>query len=220
MAFFIDNILEPTAVEALVDALSDDRLFEDGAKTAAGAARAVKRNQQADPTSKTVQGARELVERALLKNPEVQAAAIPLKIARLSFSRYEAGMAYGPHVDEAFINGARTDLSFTLFLSDPESYEGGALVVQRYDGDDEVKLPCGSLYLYSSDHLHHVAPVSRGIRLAAVGWVESRVRSEEQRAILFDLHQALKQVGRGEEAHELRLTLLRARNSLLRRWAS
>ncbi|MEO1232488.1 MAG: Fe2+-dependent dioxygenase, partial [Myxococcota bacterium] len=192
MAFFIDNLLDPPTVNALVDTLADERLFEDGARTAAGAARAVKSNQQARSGDEVIRVAREIVEGALDKHAGFQAAAWPGKLARLSFSRYAPGMAYGPHVDDPFIHGLRTDLSFTLFLSDPESYEGGELVVQRHDGDEAVKLPSGSLYLYPSHSLHYVAPVAKGVRLAAVGWIQSRVRSQEHRAILFDLHQVLE----------------------------
>ncbi|MEO1335249.1 MAG: Fe2+-dependent dioxygenase, partial [Myxococcota bacterium] len=160
-----------------------------------------------------------LLEKALLKNADFKAVALPEKIVRLSFSRYTEGMRYGAHVDDAFIGGRRTDLSFTLFLSEPESYGGGELVIQRYDGDEQIKLPKGSLYLYPSDSLHYVAPVEFGTRLAAVGWVHSRVRMDEQRAVLFDLDRALRRLPRNDETHDIRLTLLRARNSLLRMWA-
>ena len=219
MAFFIDNVLDVHALNSIVEVLQDDQLFEDGGKTAGGAARAVKHNQQARPVVDAVRGARTLVEDALMAHSDFKSAAIPAKIVRLTFNRYVAGMQYGAHVDDAFINGVRTDLSFTLFLSAPDAYEGGELVVQRHDGDEQVKLPKGSLYLYPSHSLHYVAPVEDGVRLAAVGWVKSRVRAEEHRAILFDLHQALRQLPSGAEAQAIRLKLLRARNSLLRLWA-
>ena len=219
MAFFIDNVVDRPTVDAIEETLQDEHLFEDGAKTAAGAAKAVKNNQQARPETDVIQGARKLLEKALLASSDFKSAAIPAKIVRLTFSRYAPGMRYGAHVDDAFINGSRTDLSFTLFLSAPESYAGGELVIKRNDGDEQVKLPKGALYLYPSNSLHYVAPVERGVRLAAVGWVRSRVRLDEHRAILFDLHQALKGLPRTDENHEIRLTLLRARNSLLRLWA-
>lgn len=219
MAFFIDNLLDPPTVDALVDTLEHEHLYEDGARTAAGSARAVKNNQQARPAEGVVQAALEIIEAALAKNPDFQAAAWPRKLARLSFNRYVPGMAYGAHVDDPFIRGLRTDLSFTLFLSDPEAYEGGELVVQRHDGDESVKLPRGSLYLYPSHSLHYVAPVEKGVRLAAVGWIQSRIRNDEHRAVLFDLYRVLEGLPKGEAGRELRLTLLRARNHVLRLWA-
>ncbi|MEM6369318.1 MAG: Fe2+-dependent dioxygenase [Myxococcota bacterium] len=219
MAYFIEDVLDLPTVEALTEALADEALYEDGAKTAAGSARAVKSNLQARPSEGVVRRAKQMVERALDANADFQAAALPARLSRLAFSRYTPGMRYGPHVDDAFIAGVRTDLSFTLFLSDPDGYEGGELVVQRHDGDEAVKLPPGSLYLYPSHSLHHVAPVERGVRLAAVGWVQSRVRAEEQRAVLFDLLRVLRQLPQSDESRETRLTLLRARNSLLRLWA-
>ena len=134
-------------------------------------------------------------------------------------NRYDEGMTYGAHVDDAFIGGTRTDLSFTLFLSHPDTYDGGELIVQRDDGDEAVKLPQGSLYLYPSDSIHYVAPVTRGSRLAAVGWIQSKVRQQEQRQILFDLSSALKQLPITEANHSARLKLLKVHNNLLRRWA-
>ncbi|MEM7675104.1 MAG: Fe2+-dependent dioxygenase [Myxococcota bacterium] len=219
MAFFIDDVLDTHMLDTIVEALQDERLFEDGASTAGGAARAVKNNEQARPTEDIVRGATKLLKKALLKNSDFKATALPKEIIRLSFSRYIKGMQYGAHVDDAFIGGLRTDLSFTLFLSEPDSYGGGELVIQRYDGDEKIKLPKGSLYLYPSDTLHRVAPVEFGTRLAAVGWVHSRVRADEQRTVLFDLDRALRKLPRNTETHETRLILLRSRNSLLRMWA-
>lgn len=215
MAFFIDTLFDPPTLDALTDALANDALFEDGAATAAGSAKAVKSNLQARKEDGVVKHAAEMVKEILESNTDFQAAALPARFARILFSRYSPGMSYGTHVDAAFIDGVRTDLSFTLFLSDPEEYRGGELVIKRNDGDETVKLPRGALYLYPSDSLHFVAPVEEGVRLAAVGWVQSRVRSEEHRAVLFDLARALRLAEDGD----LRLTLLRARNSLLRLWA-
>ncbi|MEO1302117.1 MAG: Fe2+-dependent dioxygenase [Myxococcota bacterium] len=219
MAFFIDDVLDRPTFEAIAETLRDERLFEDGRSTARGVAKSVKNNEQARSSDGVIRAALEMIEKALWSNADFQAAAIPEKIARITLSRYTEGMRYGEHVDEAFISGVRTDLSFTLFLSDPESYVGGELVIRRHDGDESVKLPSASLYLYPSNSLHSVSTVESGIRLAAVGWVRSRVRSDEQRAVLYDLHQALRQLPRDDATQGLRLNLLRARNSLLRMWA-
>jgi PKHD-type hydroxylase len=110
------------------------------------------------------------------------------------FSAYEPGMHYGSHVDDALMAGIRTDVSFTLFLSDPESYGGGELTIESASGEDAVKLAAGSLLAYPSTTLHHVAPVTRGTRLAAVGWARSFVRNGAQREMLFDLDTARRQL--------------------------
>ena len=219
MAFFIDNALDRHTLDAVVETLQDPALFEDGSKTAKGAARAVKNNEQARSDIDVIRGAQKIVQKALLNHPDLKAAALPLKIARLTFSRYTAGMQYGAHVDDPFIHGARTDLSFTLFLSAPDTYVGGDLVVIQNDGEETVKLPQGSLYLYPSSSLHYVAPVETGVRLAAVGWIQSRVRLDEHRSILFDLYQAIQRLPNTDEFRDTRLKLLRARNSLVRLWA-
>ena len=109
-------------------------------------------------------------------HPLFRLAARPKTITPLILSRYEQGMNYGSHVDDALMHGVRTDVSFTLFLSDPDSYDGGALVIESPAGEDDVKLKAGSLVAYPSTTLHRVAPVTRGARLAAVGWVRSFVR--------------------------------------------
>jgi PKHD-type hydroxylase len=127
------------------------------------------------------------VEQALLHHEVFVAAARPKRLVRLLISRYEPGMTYGTHVDDALMDGVRPDLSFTLFLSDPATYEGGALVIEDTYGERMVKLPAGELILYPSTTLHRVDPVTSGVRLAAVGWVRSYVRDPEHREILFDL---------------------------------
>lgn len=219
MAIFIENVLDVHSIEAIIDTLDSQEVFEDGKKTAGATAKTVKANLQAKPENTEVVGARKMVEQAVLANPIFTSAALPLKLAKVMFSRYDPGMTYGAHVDEAFIAGTRTDLSFTLFLSDPETYTGGELVVKRHDGDEQIKLPQGSLYLYPSTSLHYVAPVTSGARLVAVGWAQSRVRLAEHREILFDLASALRQLPRSEENAEARLQILKTQSNLMRLWA-
>jgi PKHD-type hydroxylase len=128
-------------------------------------------------------------------------------------------MEYGSHVDDAIMQGMRTDVSFTLFLSDPDSYDGGALIIQTPAGEDAVKLPAGSLVAYPSTTLHRVEPLSRGTRLAAVGWARSYVRDAAQRELLFELNtvrQSLfKQSGKTPDFDLLSKTS----TNLLRMWA-
>ena len=134
------------------------------------------------------------------------------------FSAYEPGMRYGSHVDDALMQGMRTDVSFTLFLSDPDSYDGGELVIESASGEDAMKLPAGSLVAYPSTALHHVAAVTRGTRLAAVGWARSYVRDGAQREMLFDLDTARRQIfAEGGKTPEYDLVSKSLAN-LLRMW--
>ncbi|PID55154.1 MAG: Fe2+-dependent dioxygenase [Gammaproteobacteria bacterium] len=219
MMFYINQLFDEATLDALCDSLNDDSLFEDGKKTAGRTAKKVKNNLQGRGDDTVIKGARALLEKALRKHPIFNAAALPKQFAKIMFNRYSDGMHYGTHIDEPFIGGARTDLSFTLFLSDPGSYDGGELVLCEHDGDEEVKLPKGTLVLYPSTTLHHIKPVTRGQRLAAVGWVQSRVRSSEQRAVLFDLFHALAQLPDTADNQNARLSLLKARANLMRLWA-
>lgn len=216
---FISNILDEHSLNALCDSLQQDSLYEDGKKTAGKTARKVKNNLQARPNAPEIKAARQLLEQSLRKHPVFSAAAIPRQFAKIMVNRYCEGMTYGTHIDEAFINNTRTDLSFTLFLSDPQSYDGGELVLCRNDGDEPIKLERGTMVLYPTTELHHINEVTRGTRLAAVGWVQSRVRCQQQRSILFDLYCALAQLADTQDNQPSRLSLLKARSNLLRQWA-
>ncbi len=182
----IADVLDAGALEALREALADRDLWIDGRATAAGRAREAKNNLQAAPSSKALQ-ALSLIERAILGNDIFKSAAQPAALARLMLNRYGEGMEYGAHVDAPYIDGVRTDLSFTLFLSDPETYDGGALIIDSAGAEDALKPPAGTLALYPSTFLHRVEKVTRGTRIAAVGWVKSRLRSAEHRSMAFEL---------------------------------
>lgn len=159
--------------------------FSDGKATAGPAAKLVKNNQQAKgPDSDAVIA---FVRRALDSHPVFQAAAQVRTYGPMMVSRYDVGQEYGLHVDNAFMGDVRADLSFTLFLSDPSTYDGGSLSLELPAGSQAIKLPTGSLILYPSTSLHRVDPVTRGQRLAIVGWIESRVLHAEAREALFDL---------------------------------
>jgi PKHD-type hydroxylase len=204
-------------VAALRDVLSEPHVFEDGSGTAGWRARERKRNLQA-VDAPLVAGALRKVEGALAANELFQSAAHPKAILGLLLSRYEPGMAYGPHIDDAMIGGQRADLSFTLFLSEPESYDGGELLIERTEGEHGFKLPAGHLLLYPATTLHRVAPVTRGSRLAAVGWVRSLVREEAQRELLFELDEAIALLRLGGDRERAMDLVLKARSNLLRRW--
>jgi PKHD-type hydroxylase len=192
MQIVIGNVLSADDV-ALVRAALARATFEDGRETAGFAARLVKNNRQAanDRRTETV---RKLVEERISANDVFALAVRPKALTSLMFSAYERGMHYGSHVDDALMAGMRTDVSFTLFLSDPDAYDGGELVIESASGEDAVKLPAGSLVAYPSTALHHVTAVTRGTRLAAVGWARSFVRDAARREMLFDLDTARRQL--------------------------
>jgi PKHD-type hydroxylase len=192
MQIVIGNVLSTDEVALVREALAR-ATFEDGRETAGFAARLVKNNRQATSDRK-VETVRNLVEERILGNDLFALAARPKALTSVMFSRYENGMHYGSHVDDALMQGMRTDVSFTLFLSDPESYAGGELVIESASGEDAVKLAAGSLVVYPSTTLHHVSPVTRGERLAAVGWARSFVRDGAHREMLFDLDTARRRM--------------------------
>lgn len=217
MMVVIGNVLDPHEVEALrevVGALS----FEDGRTTAGRYAREVKSNLQAEPSD-----AREAifakVRAALHSNEVFRSAARPRGFARLLLSRYQPGMEYGLHVDDPIMQGSRTDLSFTLFLSDPEAYEGGGLVIDDPIEQRVIRLNAGDVVLYPSDTLHCVEPVVSGERLAVVGWVTSRVRDRAQREILYDLDIAAQETFSALGKTRAFDRLLKAKSNLYRMWA-
>jgi PKHD-type hydroxylase len=217
MFLAIDAVLTPAETTALRRA-AETLTFADGRTTAGRIARQTKANDQAVacPELEAIQAK---VTEALMAHPVFAAAARPKAMTRLILSRYREGQTYGMHVDDALMQGIRTDLSFTLFLSEPESYDGGALVVADTAEERAFRLAPGSLILYPSTTLHRVDPVTRGTRLAIVGWVQSWIRDAGQREILFDLDRAIADVLGREGKSALLDTLTKTRSNLLRMWA-
>ncbi|MAZ06222.1 Fe2+-dependent dioxygenase [Marinobacter sp. SS8-8] len=172
--------------------------FEDGRNTAGWHARLVKNNEQLQMAGKTANALRTEVEKALTGHPLFQMAARPAKMAPILFSRYRAGMTYGNHVDDPVMGRGpgrlRTDISFTLFLDDPDSYEGGELVTDTTAGEQSYKLPAGAAVVYPSSTLHRVEPVTLGQRRVAIGWIQSTIRDPAHREVLFDLDTARRQL--------------------------
>lgn len=191
--------------------------FADGRNTAGWHARQVKHNHQA-AQSPALNAVFEQVSKALLAHELVQAAARPRHIVSLIMSRYSQGMSYGTHVDDAMMNGARTDLSFTLFLNEPEQYEGGELVIDDPAAERPFKLSAGSMLLYPSNTLHRVNKVSSGERLVIVGWIRSLVRDPGQREVLFDLDRTIAAIRNRQESSDLLPLLLKSRSNLMRMW--
>jgi PKHD-type hydroxylase len=192
MILAIADILSVADIEAVRAGLANVS-FVDGKTTAGWSAKLVKSNLQAAPGAE-VERLRDLVETRLAGHSVFALATRPKAIVGPLFSRYRPGHAYGAHVDDALIGGARTDVSFTLFLADPETYDGGELIIDTASGEEAFKLAAGSLVTYPATMLHRVAPVTRGERLAAAGWVRSTVRDPAQRELLFDLETARRRL--------------------------
>ena len=162
---------------------------------------------------------------ALERNPLFMSAALPLKVFPPLFNRYEGGQSFGNHVDNAIrqVPGTphrvRTDVSATLFFSNPDEYDGGELVVEDTYGLHAVKLPAGHLILYPASSVHHVRPVTRGVRLASFFWIQSMVRDDSERTILFDLDVAIQRLMNDVPEHRSVVELTSLYHNLLRHWA-
>lgn len=190
MLITIANALDPDALEQVQNLMATVR-WTDGAETAGKTAREVKRNLQADLTTRTGSQVRDLLAKSVTSNSVLQAAAQPLRFSTLLVSKTEEGGGYGLHVDNALMplgdSKMRTDLSFTLFLSDPKTYKGGELQIEHAGQSLSLKPAAGDLVLYPSTSLHSVNQVTAGTRLACVGWIESRVQRPDDRELLFDM---------------------------------
>ena len=217
----IAQVLSPAQLEE-VRARLDQGTYVDGKQTAGWHARLVKDNQQA-AASDSARQAGDIVREALRAN-EVFTAAVRPKILRPPlFSRYSDGQSYGAHVDDAIMraDGAtiRTDVSITVFLNDPDAYEGGDLVIEGTGGEQSFKLEAGAAIAYPSHTLHYVAPVTRGRREVAVTWAQSLIRNAEHREILFDLDTARRTLFHREgKSREFDL-MSKSHANLLRLWA-
>jgi PKHD-type hydroxylase len=217
MTHIISGILDPARLAAITDQINaNPQAFESGAQTAGWHAKQVKNNEQA--VGNRAEAVRTVLEAAVLAHLVFKAASQPKCIIRSLVSRYKPGMSYGTHVDDPMMGGIRTDLSFTLFLSDPASYEGGALVIETSDGDNTVKLAAGSLVLYPTTTLHHVEEVTRGERLAFVGWVRSFIRNGEEREILFELENLVASLRMSQADRAVLDQVLKIRANLMRKW--
>jgi PKHD-type hydroxylase len=188
MILSMADVLSPADIEAVRAGLAS-ATFVDGRTTAGWSAKLVKSNLQASD-SPDLERLRTLVKTRLASHPVFPLATRPKAVIGPLFSRYQPGHVYGVHVDNALLSGLRTDLSFTLFLADPEAYDGGELVIDQTSGQETFKLPAGGLVVYPATTLHRVAPVTRGERLVAAGWVRSYLRDAAHRELLFDLETA------------------------------
>ncbi len=197
----------------------------DGLATAGHQGARVKRNRQLPEGSAVARELGDTVLAALERHPLFISAALPARVYPPMFNRYEGGETFGNHVDNALrlIPGTperlRTDLSATLFLAGPDEYDGGELLIEDTYGVHSVKLPAGHMILYPSTSLHRVEPVTRGARLASFFWVQSMVRDEGQRTLLFDLDTSIQRLAQTDADEAARLQLTGCYHNLLRMWA-
>jgi PKHD-type hydroxylase len=228
MLITIPDVLAPAQV-AQARQILDAAEWIDGKVTAGYQSSKTKDNMQLPEGSPAARELGDMILAALSKNPLFLAAALPLRIFPPLFNRYAGGQSFGTHVDNAIrqIPGTplriRTDLSATLFFAGPEEYEGGELCVEDTYGVKKVKLPPGHMVLYPATSLHHVTPVTRGARVCSFFWLQSMIRDDGQRSLLFDLDLAIQRIGRDLAGNSVGETtsvqLTGVYHNLLRQWA-
>ena len=220
----IPNVLTPERV-AHARELLEQAGWVDGRVTAGLQSGRVKNNAQLPEDHPAARQLGDMILASLGQNALFISAALPLKVFPPLFNRYEPGQSFGTHIDNAIrqVTGTphrvRTDLSATLFISAPEEYDGGELVVEDTYGTHSVKLPSGHMVLYPASSLHHVRPITRGARIASFFWIQSMVRDDGERALLFDLDMAIQKVHRDVPEHPSGVQLTSVYHNLLRRWA-
>nr|WP_315591985.1 Fe2+-dependent dioxygenase [uncultured Cupriavidus sp.] len=225
MMLHIPDVLSKAQV-AQCRALMDAADWSDGNQTSGYQSALAKHNLQLPEGSPVAQQVGTLIQDALANSALFFSAALPLKVFPPLFNRYEGGQTFGNHVDNAirYLGGTdfriRSDLSATLFLTEPDEYDGGELVIEDTYGQQRVKLPAGHMVLYPATSVHHVTPVTRGARVSSFFWIQSMVRDDGQRTLLFELDNRLRQVSAavGHE-HEAVIGLTGVYHNLLRRWA-
>lgn len=226
MLLHIPRILESAQVAEFRQRLATAD-WADGRITAGYQSARAKNNLQlpeSDPVARELSVA---VRAALDRSPLFFAAALPRRVFTPLFNRYEAGNGFGDHIDNAVryeqVSGqasqpVRTDLSATVFLSDPDEYDGGELMIGSTSGTQRVKLPAGDMVLYSASTVHRVEPITRGARLASFFWIQSMIRDDGERALLFDLDVAIQRLSRDHAGHPSTVELVGVYHNLLRRW--
>lgn len=217
MIMVIGNVLDRHELAALREAASD-LSFEDGKATAGRYARDVKSNLQARPSDE-LEAVLDTVRGKLMANELFTSVARPRNFARLLLSRYGPGMEYGLHVDDPIMKGQRTDLSFTLPLSDADEYDGGGLVIDDPIEERVIRLNAGDVVVYPTSALHRVEPVTRGERMAVVGWVTSWVRDAARREVLHDLDVAARAIFEDQGKTPAFDRVFKAKSNLTRMWA-
>ena len=224
MLYHVPAVLKPEQV-AECRRLLDTAAWVDGRASAGFMAESVKKNQEValdDPKGRQVG---EMILGALAAQPLFMALALPVRVCPPFFNRYQGGETYGTHNDNALVNvpggpgPVRGDLAATLFLTAPDAYDGGELIVEDTYGSHRVKLPAGDMILYPASSLHRVMPVTRGARVSSFFWIQSMVREDAKRALLVDLDRARSEVNRALPGHPAAAQVLNVYHNLLRMWA-
>ncbi|CAM5221006.1 PKHD-type hydroxylase OS=Castellaniella defragrans OX=75697 GN=HNR28_002485 PE=3 SV=1 [Castellaniella defragrans] len=225
MIVCIPDVLDPPTLAAVRSRLEQaGEAWVDGRATAGYSGAPVKHNQQIAEGSAVGRELGDVVLQALERSPLFISAALPLHAYPPLFNRYSGGQHFGSHVDGAIrlvagrAQRVRTDLSVTLFLAAPEDYDGGELVIEDTYGTHPVKLPAGHAVVYPGTSLHHVRPVTRGTRLAGFLWVQSMIRSDEQRTLLFEMDSAIQRLGATNGDAQATRSLVGCYHNLLRAW--
>jgi PKHD-type hydroxylase len=224
MLVTIPDVLTPEQVASARDELARAE-WSDGRVTAGHQSSRVKSNLQLREDHPVARAVGDVILAALQRNPLFISAALPSRIFPPLFNQYQGGHSFGSHVDNAIrqIGGTayriRTDLSATLFLSQPDEYDGGELAVEDTYGVHTVKLPAGQMVLYPSTSLHHVRPVTRGARISSFFWIQSLVRDDGARTLLFDLDSAIQRLSADTPDHPATVQLTGVYHNLVRRWA-
>jgi PKHD-type hydroxylase len=218
MILTIDDLVGPEARAALQPAIAAAG-FVEGRLTAGPYAAPAKRNLQIDLGDARYRAIHHRLAETMFHHPRFARAVRPRRFAAMRIARYDEGMEYGTHFDDPVIGAVRTDISFTIFLTDPASYEGGELVIETGLGEHAFKLPAGAAVVYPAGALHRVAPVTRGSRLVAAGWVQSLVRDPAQREILYDLDIAAQSLFEREGPTAEFMALTKSSANLMRMWS-
>ncbi len=224
MLVHLPRLLTQDEVRQCRDAL-DAAVWEDGRVTAGHLAVRAKSNLQLPLDSPVARKLGELILARLGQNPVYLSAVLPARVLPPRFNRYEGGGTYDNHIDNAILvipgtaTKIRSDVSTTVFLSEPDEYDGGELVVEDTFGQQRIKLPAGDAIVYPGTSLHRVEPVTRGVRLASFFWAQSLIRSDEQRRLLFDLDRSIQQLAHDHPEHPAVVALSGTYHNLLRMWS-
>jgi PKHD-type hydroxylase len=193
MNYLTSQLLIQEEIEALIKNLKNENtLWEDGKKTAGSHASKVKNNLQLNRETEISKNLSHLIKKKILSSPLIKSFALPKIIHGIIFTKSLKNMQYGRHIDNPFMSSGRADLSFTISLTDKNTYEGGELIIEEMSSEKEFKLNAGEIIVYPSTYLHSVKQIKNGERLVCVGWIESYVKSIEEREYLFDLDAGAK----------------------------
>jgi PKHD-type hydroxylase len=224
MLVCIPNVLDPAQLVSVRERLDRANSWVDGRVTAGYQGAPLKFNQQIDELSEVAQACQHIVVSALECHPMFISAVLPNVLYPPMFNRYGEGMRFGPHVDGSVRisprdgRKLRTDVSATLFLTNPDEYDGGLVIEDSY-GEHTIKLPAGSMVVYPATSLHQVMPITRGVRTACFFWVQSLIRDDSQRLILYDMDSAIQRLNQVNADEVARRQLIGCYHNLVRQWS-